>query len=335
MRKYLVPLLLFSAIGVVIVVLVKSRDGEDPREQPQEETAEGDPTPAEESSKSLLDRSARQTPTKLSRSRWLSELERVLAGNMKHAHHYKAKLMEQMDSVLEDDVLVRNLIDAIRKYAIEERDPEKRKLLLPILRLLITEEATRIIEEEYYRTTDESERLILIDAMSHPEHNPDTAGVWAADMAINSEDIEHRTMSFTYIQNLDNSHHEVVVRTAKQIYEGSTRPEQRVAMIAEVTRRAEETEAGRAFLRERLENPRDGEITAVIGYIEGWADLRDAILLEALAEQYPAMRDILRERAEKIRTMARIKDDPDAAKAILSEKERLERERQKRENEQE
>jgi len=331
MRRYIVPLLLFSAIGVVIVVYVRSQGNEDPREPARETEAVKEAAESEaEAAKTLLDRGGRETPTRLSRSKWLSELERVLErDDLSNAHHYRAKLCEHMEQILEDDVLVRNLIAAIRKYAIDSRDPEKRKLLLPILRVLTTPEATRLVEEEYYRTTDESERLVLLDAMTNPKHNPEIAGVWAAEMAVNSEDPEHRHTAYLFIRNLPMTHQELVVRTSKQIYESSTRPEQRVRAIYEVARRADDSENGREFLRSRLRDARESELESVINFIETWGTLRDAILLESLAARFPAMAQSLRNRAEKIRTMRRMEEDPELAKAMLKEKERAERERNK------
>ena len=252
-------------------------------------------------------------------------------GDLKHAHYYRAKLCENIPALIEDDVALRNLMDAIRKYAIEQRDPEARKGLLPILRVLTTPEATQLIEEEFYRTTDESERLVLLEAMSNPGHNPATAGVWAADIAINSEDREHRLIAFEYIAALPIAHHEVVVKTAKQVYAASTRPEQRVEVIHAISRRADDTAEGRKFLRERMADPKELEIAIVTEGIEGWGTQRDAVVLEALAAQFPALQDILRGRADRIRTQDRIRDDPDRAAAVLAEEEARERERRKQE----
>jgi len=337
MRKYVLPLLLFSAIGAVIVIYVKSQGGEEPRElDPDGPGSTKTEQPETKTGKSLLERGGRDTPTKLGRNRWLSELERVLdRDDLWHAAHYIAKLCANMQDILEDPVLVRNLTAAIQKYAIDERDPEKRRLLLPILRVLTTPEATEIVQQEYYRTTDPNERLVLLDAMSNPKHNLDVAGVWAAEMAVNADDPEHRHTAFLYIRNMTPKYTPIVVRTARQIYESSTRPEQRIAAIHSITRRAEDTAEGREFLRDRLRNPRESELDAVLGFIEGWGTMRDAILLESLAARFPAMQRGLRERAEKIRTMQRMKDDPEVAKAIGAEKERAERERQKAREERE
>jgi len=331
MRKYVLPLLLFSAIGAVIVIYVKSQGGEEPLEPELDgQSSRKTEQPETTTRKSLLDRGERNTPTKLGRNRWLSELERVLErDDMSNAAHYRAKLCENMDEVMEDPVLVRNLIAAIQKYAIDLRDPEKRQLLLPILRVLTTPEATEIVQQEYYRTTDPNERLVLLDAMSNPQHNPDIAGVWAAEMAVNATDPEHRHAAFLFIRNMTPKYTDIVVRTARQIYEASTRPEQRNVALRSITRRADDTAEGREFLRERLRNPRESELETVLGFIEGWGTMKDAILLESLAARFPAMQDALRERAEKIRTMQRMKDDPELAKRIGEEAERAERERQK------
>jgi len=336
MRKYLVPLLLFSAIGVVIIILVKSQGDDETRDDSDNpQNKEAAETPKDDTPPSYLKSGGRQTPTPLTRNKWLSELERVLqSGDLKHAHYYRAKLCENIPALLEDDVALRNLLDAIRKYAIESRDPEMRKVLLPILRVVTTAEATQIIEDEFYRTTDESERLILLDAMSNTKHNPDTAGLWAAEMAVNSDNSEYRHTAFLYIRNLSVDHHEIVVRTAKQIYAASARPEQRVAAVAAISARADATKDGREFLRARMRNPNAFEIMIATDGIEGWGTVRDAALLESLATQFPSMQDELRGRADRIRTQRRMEEDPEAAAAMRAAQADMERQRQRQREEQ-
>ena len=334
MRRYALPLLLFGAVGVVVVILVKTRGDDDAggvqRDDPEKAAAK----PAEKGPTTLLDSGGRNTNTPLKKSRWLSELERVLdRDDLSNAYLYRQKLAEHITEILDDEVLTKNLLDAIRKHAIDSRDPEKRKLLLPLLRVLTTPEATRLIEEEYYRALNDDERLVLLDAMTNPGHNPETASVWAVDMAINSENPTHRHLAFRFFENFD-SHRELVISTAKQIYASSTRPLQRQAAIEAITIRSIESKEAQKFVREQLRNPSESEVSYLIDRIEGWATLDDATYLETLATRFPALSMTLRERANKIRTF----HNPELAKEMEAaekerQKERAEREKAEAERE--
>ena len=308
MRKYLLPLLVFGAIGALVVIGVLANRDDGTRDLPpdRDSSARGKTQPEKSEPGSVLRRGGRDTPTSLNQNRWLSELERALERDVlpQEAYNYRGKLCENIGDVLGDEKLTNNLLAAIRKYAVKERDPAKRKLLLPILRVLTTPEATRIIEEEFYRTSDPEERLILLDGMANPKHNPETASVWAVEMAVHAEDPEHRHLAFEFMANID-WHHDLVVDFAKQVYDLSTRTEQQLTAIGVIAERAPESDEARTFIRARLAKPRESELMGLMQTIPGWGTERDAALLESLIGEFPAFSDQLRTTVEEIRTFLR------------------------------
>jgi hypothetical protein len=299
MRKYLLPLAVFAAIGAVIIILVKSseepattdREPAEVKVTPKPGKGTDDPFPMER----------RKTPTPLERHRWLSELERALGRkDLSHALYFRSKVCEDLDTILQDSELTRNLLNAIRTYGVESDDPRRRDVVLPILRVLQHPEATQIIAEEYYRTKSEQERIMLLEAMAHAYHDSEQASVWAVERALNSDNPEHRDRAFDVIRHFTNNP-ELICRTATQIYDSTTRPEQKLAMIAAIGNQSGVSESARKWLRKKLRNPRPDEIGPVIGFIEGWGDEDDAAVLETLALEFPALADIMRENARAIR----------------------------------
>jgi len=303
MARYVLPLIVFSAFAAILVIWVRgndSGDGGTTRNLDQTSNSDsngGDDKPVNPNG--ITKR--RDTPTSLRRHKWLSELERVLArGDLSKAYYFRSKVTESIDEILADETLTNNLLNAIKKYAIEDRDKENRKLLLPILRVLTTQEATDLIEEEYYRVSDENERIVLLDAMSVSKHNPELAAPWAVDMAVHSEDPNHRDLAFQFYK-VQNLRADTVTEVAVQIYESSSRPDQRMDALSEISRRSPESEQGRKFIRDRLRNPQENELTWLLGTIEAWGMEKDAIYIESLAGQFPAMTEALKEQAERIR----------------------------------
>ncbi len=323
MRKYLLPLLVFGAIGALVVIGVLATRDDGTRNLPpdRDSSARGKTQPDKNEPGSVLKRGGRDTPTSLKQHRWLSELERALERDElpREAYNYRGKLCENIGDVLADEKLTNNLLAAIRKYAVQERDPNKRKLLLPILRVLTTPEATRIIEEEFYRTSDPAERLVLLDGMANPKHNPETASVWAVEMTVHSEDPEHRHLAFEFMANIS-YHDALVVDFATQIYELSTRYDQQMDAISEIAERASESDEARGFIRTRLRRPRESELTELTRTISGWGTERDAALLESLIGEFPAFSDQLRNTVEEIRTFLR--QDEEFKKSEAREREK-------------
>lgn len=301
MRKYLLPLAVFIAIGAVIIILVKS--GAEPappdRELPDtgvpDQRGTNDPYPLVE----------RKTPTPLARHRWLSELERSLGRkDLSHAHYFRGKVCEDLDNILKDSELTQNLINAIRKYGVESDDPRQRDVVLPILRVLDHPEATKMIAEEYYQAQSEAEQIMLLEAMAHPFHDSEQASVWAVERALNSDSLEYRERAFEVIRHLTNDP-ELIYRTALQIYNGSTRPEQKSQMIIAIGDETAGSASARKWLRKKMRNPRPDEIRQVIASIGQWGTEEDAALLETLALEFPAHADLMRDRARVIRKLIR------------------------------
>ena len=304
MRRYAVPLLLFAAIGTVVVVYVRNQgagpdgDREDERsaKTPKSET-ETNP----DGSEALLTRGKRDTPTSLRRHKWLSELERVLQrDDLSNGYFYRSKIAEDIEAIVEDETLLRNLMAAIRKYGVDSQDPAKRKLLLPLLRVIHTEEATQLIEQEYYRALNEEERMFLVLAMADPGHSPQIASPWIVDVAINSENAEYRQLALDAVGDLK-SHYKITGDVARQIYVSSTRPRQRERALQTVAWAAHESTDAREFLREKLRNPREEEFGLLLMTIDAWGSYKDAEYLKALADQFPASAMELREHAKRIR----------------------------------
>ena len=297
MRKYLLPLAVFAAIGAVIVILVKSGDEPTPPARPEPvpdvkpKPGKTDPTPL----------SRRDTPTSLREHKWLSELERSLGReDMSHAYFFRGKVCEDLDAILENAELTRNLLDAIRSHGVGSDDLRRRDVVLPILRVLRHPEATQMIENEYYKAKNEGERMMLLEAMSHDYHNPDRAAVWAIERALNSESAEHRARAFEVIEYFSNDA-ELIVDTARQIYDSTTRPAQRLEMVNAISEQSGVEKTAVKWLRASMRAPHPSEIGAVIQSIDGWGDADDAAMLETLAMEHPAMADFMRDRARAVR----------------------------------
>jgi hypothetical protein len=315
MRRYAFPLILFTAIGAVVVIYVNARDEGPDKGREKSGPVEKPTTPAgsgESGTKSLLERGARGTPTPLERHKWLSELERVLARNdLSNAYFYRSKILEDIDTILADPTLYRNLMSAIRKYAADTDDVERRKLLLPMLRPIATDEATQLIEEQYYKALNSEERIVLLQAMADPRHSPETAVPWIVDVAINDEDENHRQQALDAVTDL-HDHYDVIFDASHQIFESSTRPLQRSRALEAVSRSAHESKKAQEFVRERLRRPRAEELPMLLTSMDGWGSLEDAARLKAMATEYPEMAELLTDHATRMRRhrLAEMGEDP-------------------------
>ncbi|MHC4410702.1 MAG: hypothetical protein ACYS0F_17065, partial [Planctomycetota bacterium] len=257
--------------------------------------------PKTDGPETLLKRGKRDTPTPLRRHKWLSELERVLQrDDLSNGYYYRSKIAEDIDAIVEDETLLRNLMAAIRKYGIESQDPAKRKLLLPLLRVIHTDESTQLIEQEYYRALNEEERMFLVLAMADPGHSPQTASPWIVDVAVNSDNAEYRQLALDAVSDLK-SNYKITGEVARQIYESSTRPQQRERALQAVAWAAHESTDARDFIRTKLRNPREEEFGLLLMTIDAWGSYKDAEYLKALADQFPASAMELREHAKRIR----------------------------------
>lgn len=304
MRRYAVPLLLFAAIGTVVVVYFRNQGDGPVSDRDAERSEQGGKSEIEtkpDGPETLLTRGKRNTPTPLRRHKWLSELERVLQrDDLSNAYFYRSKITEDIDTIVEDETLLRNLMAAIRKYGIDSQDPAKRKLLLPMLRVIHTDESRQLIEQEYYRALNEEERMFLVLAMADPGHSPQIASPWIVDVAVNSDNAEYRQLALDAVSDLK-SHYKITGEVARQIYQSSTRPRQRERALQTVSWAAHESTDAREFIRAKLKNPREEEFGPLLQTIDAWGSYKDAEYLKALAEQFPASAMELREHAKRIR----------------------------------
>jgi hypothetical protein len=322
MRKYLLPAAVCAAIGALILLLVN-------RDEPQRErdtVAKTPPAPA--ARKNLLGDPA-ETPTRIDEHVGLREMQRTLAeGNNASAHYFRQKVCEDMDSLLANGKLTKDLLETIRKYGIESDDLAQRDVVLPILRILAHPEATRMIGEEYYRAKNESEQMTLLEAMSKPFHDPKQASVWAVDKALNSESAENRERAFdimkTYVIDDD-----VLVSTAMQIFDSSMDPRQRSILIRTVSERGRECSLARESARRVLRRPEDDEIAAILPSIANWGTEEDAAHLEALALEHPGQAEGLREHARTVRRARRDEAKVGGHEEEIRERARLDEERRR------
>jgi hypothetical protein len=301
MRRYILPLVVFAAIGAVIIILVKSGEESPP---PDRDPVVKGPPPKQQGTDDPFPLERRATRTPLERHKWLSELERALGReDLSHAHYFRGKVCEDLDTILADEELTQNLLHAIRVHGVESDDPKRRDVVLPILRVFRNAEATQIIANQYYQAKTPQERMMLLEAMSHEYHDPKQAAVWAVERALNADTAEHRDRAFEVIEYFSNDP-ELIVDTAQQIYDSTTRPAQKVEMVDAISGQSLVEESAVKWLRKQLRNPRSGEIASVIDKIDGWGDEEDAAILENLALEFPAMADFMRDRARAVRRTA-------------------------------
>jgi len=303
MRRLAIPLVLVTAVAVVYVIYVNSKDEPSSTRETAKETVDRPADGGTDSTQpgSLLERGKRDTPTPLEKHRWLSELERVLEReDVSKAYFYRQKIAEDIDAILADETLYRNLMAAIRKYAIETQDVERRKLLLPLLRVIDTDEAMALIEQEYYKALNDEERIFLVEAMADPRHSPPTAVPWIVDIAVNAEDENHRQLALNTVGNI-HGFYEVQFEAAHQIYEASTRPDQRGQALEVVARSSVESEKARKWVRSRLDRPREQELQILLMTMDGWGTLEEAARVKQLANEFPSMAHMLREHARRMR----------------------------------
>ncbi|HEX5138764.1 MAG TPA: hypothetical protein VFY93_17460 [Planctomycetota bacterium] len=324
MRKYLLPAAVCAAIGALILLLVKGGDA------PKVRTPEAKKqVPVAEKKKSPLGDPA-ETPTRIDEHAALRELERTLAeGNTGSALYFRQKVCEDMDNVLANGKLTKDLLDTIRKYGIESDDLAMRDVVLPILRIVAHPEATRMIAEEYYRAKNEGEQMTLLEAMSKPFHDPAQASVWAVDKALNSPSAENRERAFdimkTYVVDND-----ILVGTAMQIFDSTSDPRQRSIAIRTVSERGRECSLARESARRVLRNPQDDDIAAILPSIANWGTEDDAARLDALALEHPAQAEGLREHARLVRRARRDEAHIGGHEDEIAERAREDEERQKR-----
>jgi hypothetical protein len=337
MRKYLLPALVCAAIGAIVLLLVNQ--GERPRREHVEHAKTE--APAESTKpKDLLGNPA-VTPTRLDEHKWLRELERALAeGHLDEAMICRQKVCEDMDAILANGKLTKDLLDTIRKYGVESDDLAQRDVVFPILRVFACPEATRIIAEEYYKAKNEDEQMTFLEAMSRTYHDPAQASVWAVDKALNSPSAEHRERAFDVMRNYTVDS-DILCKTAMQIYDATTEPRMRETVLKVACERGRESAMGREFVRRVMRAPQGDDIMMIFPSIPNWGTEEDAARLEELANEYPAMKEALLDKARLVRRARQDErnqggahpEEMDWRRKQDEERRRLDAERKRREEE--
>ncbi len=299
MRKYLLPALVCAAIGALVLLLIKGGETTKVIHDPVTAAVVTPVAP-----KNLLGEPA-DTPTPLDQHKWLRELERTLAeGNASSAMYFRQKVCEDMETILASEKLTKDLLDAIRKYGLESDDVARRDVTIPILRILEHPEATKMIGEEYYRARSEGEQMTLLEAMAKPFHDPKQASVWAVDKALTSDSAETRERAFdimkTYVIDED-----LLGQTAMQVYNGSMDERQRQIALKTACERGRGSSICREFVRRVLRNPQGDDIMSIVPALANWGDDDDAARLDQLAAENPAMAEVLRDQARRVRRARR------------------------------
>ncbi|MHC4223708.1 MAG: hypothetical protein ACYSX0_00810 [Planctomycetota bacterium] len=303
MRKVVLPLLVLAAmIGVVAVLIYSANEKEtgEGTEKTEVRTGSGtggrtDTVPAQPVLKK------RQTRTKLSEHKWLSELERALARPDKsNAYFFRSKVCENLEEIGESEYLSGNLLALIRQYGIESDDPKARDVVLPILRVFEDPRATDLIRAAYPGARTEADQMILLEALSHEYHDPTLASEWAAEKALTASSDEIRMRAFELV--VTNSRNvEVAYRTARKIYDETTLENQRIFMLGQISAMAVASDDARAFVRANLQTTRGDELMMLLSDIHSWGEEKDILLLERLAAEHPGKGDQIRGRATELR----------------------------------
>ena len=296
MRKYLFPTLILSAVAALIIVIVRMSDEPRPTPPPEpKEEPEQAPEPEEDWTKQT-----RKTKIGLRTHKWLSELERSLGRkDLSNARYYRQQVCSDIENIMADEKLSAALLEMIKAQGADSDDPGKRDVLLKILRVFTTPEATALVEEQFYKALDDEERILMLDAMSRPDHDPNKASLWAVDMALTSESAEIRDKVLELIVwNTNDSR--VIANTGIQIHQGSTRLDQRLKALRAIADRGYDPVA-REFLREQMANPNAAEVTEATGNILNWGEEQDLATLEQLAEEFPSHREHLMNQARDLR----------------------------------
>ncbi len=303
MRRPALPLIVLPLLGAaVLFVALKMREKEAEKRKPT--TAPAAET-ADAGSGGGVRSGRPPTPTSVTEFEALSELERVMdRPDRSNARWFISRIAMDMQKVTGNETFARRLLDLLRTRGMDSENLEDRDILLPILRVFEHPEATKMVEEGYFSAKNEDERMMFLEAMSHPYHNPEKASFLAVDRALHAETEEHRFRSFDVIYRLTRDF-SLVFRSAKSIYEGTTRPEQSDQVLEAITYAAYAVPEAQEWIRGRLKSPRVEDLHRLMVSVEAWGNPIDAAQLEALANEFPAWGDQLREKAEAIRMRLR------------------------------
>jgi len=299
----LLPIVVCGLIGAVVVMVVLSRR-DPPADEKIAQTPIVDSAPAASAPKDELG-SLRNTRTSLKEFKALSELERALQQDgHRGLAHFQSLVCMDMDQVLDSKKHTETLLSLIKKYGSEGDDPRVRDILFQMLRIFPHDEATTIIEQEYYRARSNSERLILLDALSRPYHNPRLASVHIVDYALNAPSADDREHSFYFMTQYSDDDF-LIFDTARQIFDGTTQSNQAYHMLTAISDVAHKDDRIREWARDHMLTVRMDELPKLMSNIENWAEAEDTRVVEQLMERHPAMSGYLRSIAEQLRAKLR------------------------------
>ncbi|MEE8106457.1 MAG: hypothetical protein V3T86_13050 [Planctomycetota bacterium] len=299
----LLPIVICGLIGAVVVMVVLSQ-----RETPEEDKIASTPT-VDPSPKTPVVKDQfgplRGTRTSVKEFKELSELERALKQKSRRGlAHFQALVCMKMDQVLDSKKHTETLLSLIKEYGSNGDDPAVRDIMFQMLRVFPTAEATEIIEQEYYRARSNSERLILLDALSRSYHNPALASVHIVDYCLNAPSADDREHSFYFMKQYSGDDF-LVFDTARQIYEGTTQSQQGYLMLTSISDVAHKDERIRKWARSHMLTVRMDELPKLMSNIENWAEAEDTRVVEQLQERHPAMSGYLQTIAERLRAKLR------------------------------
>ncbi|MGQ0613775.1 MAG: hypothetical protein ACT4PV_08570 [Planctomycetaceae bacterium] len=303
MRRPALPLLVLPLLGAAVLFVVlnmreKEAEQRKPTTAPATETADAGARGGARSGRP-------PTPTSVTEFEALSELERVMdRPDRSNARWFISHIAMDMEKVTGNETYARRLLDLLRTRGMDSEDLQDRDILLPILRVFEHPEATKMVEEGFFSAKNEDERMMFLEAMSHPYHNPDKASFLAVDRALHAETEEHRYRSFDVVYRYTGDFR-LVFRAAKSIYEGTVRPEQSAQVLEAITYAAFAVPEAQEWIRGRLKSPRVEDLHLLMNSVEAWGNPIDAAQLEALANEFPALGDQLREKADAIRMRLR------------------------------
>ncbi|MHC4931905.1 MAG: hypothetical protein ACYTGV_06935 [Planctomycetota bacterium] len=303
MRKVVLPLLVLAAmVGVVAVLIYSAQEG---ATSAGTEDSEVGATPESGGSTDTVPKKTflkkRQTRTKLSEHKWLSELERALSRPDKsHAYFFRSKVCADIEEIVERDYLTANLLALIRQYGIETDDPKARDVVLPILRVFEDPRATDLIRAAYPGARTEADQMILLEALSHQYHDPSLAAEWAAEKALTSASDDVRVQAFEMV--ISNSRNpDVAFQAARRIHDETTRLKQRMFALGQISALAGASDDARDFVRDRLQKARGDELLMLLSDVPSWGEEDDVLMLEKLALDHPGKGDQIRGHATELR----------------------------------
>ncbi|MHC4957460.1 MAG: hypothetical protein ACYTGN_03725 [Planctomycetota bacterium] len=329
MRRYLLPAAVTTAVGAIVVLLVLSN-----RERKKEPVPRSTPTHAEQPvDKTSHDTGRRNTPTKLTESRALSELERSLGRkDLSNALHFAHEVILDLDNIMENPRLMRNLMNAIRANGPGSDDPKRRDVVLPILASINSPEATEMIRSEYFKALDENERITLLRGMARPHHDPQTAAVWALDRALNAERAPDRRRAYELVRDLAKDEN-LTFTLAAQIRAATTRAGQSKYLLGEIASLGSPVKPARAYMRRILASgPSPDELAIISASVPSWGREKDAARLEQLALEFPGAAFVLQQFADDTRMARRMEAgtaDEQAREQAAREAAKAEEERKK------